>query len=110
MRCALAALAGLALGLSGAAGHATTLLADREEPGANRPPTGRSLLDELFAIPPATASGVAALAVPVSGRDPARGHPGRGPATQIDRVRRHRASLRDARIPCFRLEERGAAL
>jgi hypothetical protein len=60
MRCALAALAGLALGLSGAAGHATTPLADREEPGANRPPTGRSLLDELFAIPPATASGVAA--------------------------------------------------
>jgi hypothetical protein len=44
---------GIALGLSGAArGDAPALLADREEPGPNRPPAGRSVFDELFAIPP----------------------------------------------------------
>jgi hypothetical protein len=54
----IAAAVGLALGLSGAAaGHATTLLADREEPGANRPPAGQSLFDELFAIAPIAARG-----------------------------------------------------
>jgi hypothetical protein len=58
VRSLLAAAIGIALGLSGAAtGHATTLLADRTEPGANLPPAGRSLFDELFAIPAAAVSG-----------------------------------------------------
>ena len=48
---------GLGVGLSGAAaGHATILLADRADPGTNRPLAGRSLFDDLFAIPPAEAS------------------------------------------------------
>jgi hypothetical protein len=43
----------IALGLSGAAsGDVPVLLADREEPGPNRPPAGRSLFDELFALAP----------------------------------------------------------
>jgi hypothetical protein len=53
-----AAALGIALGLSGMArGDAPALLADPEEPGPNRPPAGRSLFDELFAISPATAPG-----------------------------------------------------
>lgn len=53
-----AALIGVGLVLSAAAtAHATTLLADRGDPGANRPPAGRSLFDELFAIPPTAAHG-----------------------------------------------------
>jgi hypothetical protein len=58
VRSVLAAAVGFALCLSGAAaGYATTLLADRGEPGANRPPAGRSLFDELFALPPTAARG-----------------------------------------------------
>jgi hypothetical protein len=54
----IAAAVGLALGLSGAAaGHATSLLADPEEPGANRPAAGQSLFDELFALPPLATRG-----------------------------------------------------
>jgi hypothetical protein len=53
-----AAALGIALGLSGAAkGDPPALLADRAEPGPNRPPAGRSLFDELFAIPPTAAQG-----------------------------------------------------
>ena len=58
MRSLPAAALGIALGLSGAAkGDAPALLADREEPGPNRPPAGRSLFDELFAVPSTAAQG-----------------------------------------------------
>ena len=65
MRSVVAAAVSLALCLSAAAGHATTLLADREEPGPNRPPAGRSLFDELFGVaPPAAGAGDARYALP----------------------------------------------
>ncbi|HSA81915.1 MAG TPA: hypothetical protein VLE23_13955 [Geminicoccaceae bacterium] len=56
MRFLVAAIIGCALGLNGAAGRATTLLAEPLEPGANLPPTGRSLFDELFEVGPPAAS------------------------------------------------------
>jgi hypothetical protein len=57
VRLIVAAVVGFALTLSGAAaGHATTLLADPQEPGPNLPLAGRSLFDELFEVGPPAAS------------------------------------------------------
>jgi hypothetical protein len=58
VRFLVAAVIGAGFVLSGAAtAHATALLADRGESGANRPPVGRSLFDELFAVSPAQGDG-----------------------------------------------------